>query len=137
MIIITAPKLKEQADRLAEYRRTNDGLLVEVVTAEQVYNEFSSGTPDGTAYRLLMKMFYDRSVTKGRAPSYLLLFGDGANDNRGKNSYVWKSSVLENCLLTYQSEPSLNETESYVCDDYFGFLDDTEGGKTEIGRAHV
>ena len=131
MVIIAAPKMHEQANRLAQFRRENDDLKVLVVAPQQIYNEFSSGTPDATAYRLFMKMFYDRSVTLGNPPAYLLLMGDGACDNRGLNSMNWSSSVLENCLLTYQSVPSLNETESYVCDDYFGFLDDNEGGKLD------
>ena len=132
MVIIAAPKIQEQAQRLAKFREDNDGLTVHVVTPEQIYNEYSSGTPDATAYRLFMKMFYDRSVTLGNPPLYLLLMGDGACDNRGMNTSQWKAAALENCLLTYQSVPSLNETESYVCDDYFGFLDDNEGGKTDV-----
>ena len=132
MVIISPEKFIDQANRLASFRRENDGLSVHVVTPAQIYNEFSSGTPDATAYRLFMKMFYDRSVELGTPPSYLLLMGDGACDNRGMNSANWSSSVLENCLLTYQSVPTLNETESYVCDDYFGFLDDDEGGKTDV-----
>ena len=128
MVIIVAPKLRSEAERLAEYRRKNDGLHVTVVNAGDIYNEFSSGTPDATAYRLFMKMFYDRGQAEGTAPQYLLLFGDGSYDNRGMNSSVWKPSIMENMLLTYQSETSLDETKSYVCDDYFGFLDDDEGG---------
>lgn len=131
MVIIVQPKLQAQAERLAAYRRAKDNLHVTVVNPQQIYNEFSSGTPDATAYRLFMKMFYDRAVAQGKAPSYLLLFGDGAVDNRGMESSKWKPAILENCLLTYQSDPSLVETESYVCDDYFGFLDDDEGGKTD------
>lgn len=130
MVIIVQPKLREEAERLAQYRRTNDNLHVTVVSPEQIYNEFSSGTPDATAYRLFMKMFYDRSAAIGTPPRYLLLFGDGAYDNRAMNS-LWRPTIIENNLLTYQSESSLNETESYVCDDYFGFLDDTEGGKLD------
>ncbi|MGL4294035.1 MAG: type IX secretion system sortase PorU [Bacteroidales bacterium] len=133
MVIIVQPKLRSQAERLAQYRREKDNLHVTIVTPQQIYNEFSSGTADATAYRRFMKMFYDRSVRLGTPPSYLLLFGDGANDNRGIESGRWKKSVLENCLLTYQSEFSLSETRSYVCDDYFGFLDDNEGGKLKDG----
>ena len=59
MIIISAPSLVQQAERLAVAHREKDGLTVEVVTPEAIYNEFSSGTPDATAYRRLMKMFYD------------------------------------------------------------------------------
>ena len=131
MVIVSPVGLLAQAERLADYRRSNDSLHVTVVTPQPIYNEFSSGTPDVTAIRLFMKMFYDRAAKQGdmeKAPRYLLLFGDGANDNRGMNKGMWKSDVLKNCLLTYQSEPSLDETNSYVCDDYFGFLDDNEGG---------
>ncbi len=131
MVIIVHPELRVQAERLADYRRKHDSLHVTVVAPQEIYNEFSSGTPDATAYRLFMKMFYDRSATQGKAPRYLLLFGDGANDNRGMNSSLWTKAMLKNTLLTYQSEYSLNETESYVCDDYFGFLDDDEGGKLD------
>ncbi len=133
MVIVSPVGLLAQAERLAAYRRTNDSLHVTVVTPQPIYNEFSSGTPDVTAIRLFMKMFYDRAAQMGdmsQAPRYLLLFGDGANDNRGMNKGMWKDDVLKNCLLTYQSEPSLDETNSYVCDDYFGFLDDNEGGHT-------
>ncbi len=56
---------------------------MEVVDPQSIYNEFSSGAPDATAYRRFMKMFYDRSVSAGNAPKYLLLFGDGIYDNRG------------------------------------------------------
>ena len=131
MVIIVQPELRQQAERLADYRRKHDSLHVTLVSPQEIYNEFSSATPDATAYRLFMKMFYDRSATQGKAPRYLLLFGDGANDNRGMNSALWTKAMLKNSLLTYQSEYSLNETESYVCDDYFGFLDDNEGGKLD------
>ena len=53
-----------------------------MVTPESIYNEFSSGTPDATAYRRFMKMFYDRKTSEADAPKYLLLFGDGSFDNR-------------------------------------------------------
>lgn len=75
MIIIAQPGLASQAERLAEAHRTRDGLTVQVVAPEAIYNEFSSGTPDATAYRRFMKMFYDRRTSEADAPKYLLLFG--------------------------------------------------------------
>ncbi len=127
MIIITRPVYKDQAELLAKEHRTRDNLVVEVVSAEQVYNEFSSGNPDATAYRRLMKMFYDKGKNNNTAPKYLLLFGDGVWDNRmlaSENSNLVKS----NYLLTYQSVNSLkNDAWSYVTDDYFGFLEDDNG----------
>ena len=127
MIIIAQPNFTTQAERLAEAHRTKDNLTVQVVAPEAIYNEFSSGTPDATAYRRFMKMFYDRQTSEADAPKYLLLFGDGSFDNR-KLTSAWKSVDMSNMLLTYQTEESLNKF-SYVIDDYFGFLDDIDNNK--------
>lgn len=128
MIIIAQPNFTTQAERLAEAHRTKDNLTVRVVTPESIYNEFSSGTPDATAYRRFMKMFYDRKTSEADAPKYLLLFGDGSFDNR-KLTSAWKSVDMSNMLLTYQTEKSLS-SQSYVIDDYFGFLDDADNKKS-------
>lgn len=125
----------EPAERLAEAHRTMDGITVAVVTAEQVYNEFSSGTPDATAYRRLMKMLYDRATSAADAPKYLLLFGDGVVDNR---MLTYKGRNPDDYLLCYESENSVSAVYSYVLEDYYGFLDDTEGAnhsrdKVDIG----
>ena len=134
MIILTTELLMEEAERLAEHRRTNDGLTVKVVLQEQVFNEFSSGTPDVSAIRNFMKMFYDRSAGGGQGSDcrYLLLFGDGSFDNRSHPD----RSENPNLLLTYQSVNSLAPTRSYVSDDYFGLLDTDESmysGLLDIG----
>lgn len=131
MIIISPSTLRKEAERLKEAHETQDGLRVEVVTPEEIYNEFSSGTPDATAYRRFMKMLYDKAASKEDRPKYLLLFGDGAYDNRFVTESWSKISdkERENFLLTFQSENSLDE-KSYVTDDYFGFLDDASNGKS-------
>ena len=140
MIIISAPSLVQQAERLAVAHREKDGLTVEVVTPEAIYNEFSSGTPDATAYRRLMKMFYDRSSSLGNPPKYLLLFGDGIYDNRGISGEVqgvsWSNMLVFHqrkyqqpvllLLKSFQSQESLN-VYSYATDDYFAFLEDNSG----------
>lgn len=125
MVIITHPNFLTQAETLAQAHRQKDNMSVTVVTTEQVYNEFSSGTPDATAYRWIMKMFYDRAITSGNTanrPKYLLLFGKGSFDNR-----KILSDSGDNLILTYQAENSLNETLAYMTDDYFTFLEDNEG----------
>lgn len=122
-----------QAERLAEAHRTKDGMIVHVLKADQVYNEFSSGTPDVTAYRWLMKMFYDRAVSSESAnklPRYLLLFGDCSWDNR-MITPSWQGYSPDDFLLCYQSKNSTWETYSYVTDDYMGVLDDSEGTSLE------
>lgn len=125
----------QPAERLAQAHRTMDGISVAVVTAEQVYNEFSSGTPDATAYRRFMKMLYDRASSAADAPKYLLLFGDGMVDNRAVTT---KGHNPDDYLLCYESENSVSAIYSYVLEDYYGYLDDGEGAshtrdKVDIG----
>ncbi|MDD5184897.1 MAG: type IX secretion system sortase PorU, partial [Paludibacter sp.] len=125
MVIITHPDFLSQANILAQAHREIDNLTVAVVTTDEVYNEFSSGAPDATAYRWIMKMFYDRALAANNTvdiPKYLLLFGRGTYDNR-----KLISNSGDNFILTYQADNSLKQTDSYVTDDYFALLDDNEG----------
>ncbi|MDQ3190906.1 MAG: type IX secretion system sortase PorU [Bacteroidota bacterium] len=120
MVIVSHPLFINQSNELAHFHRSR-GLSVEVVSTESLYNEFSSGAPDVSAIRDFMKMIYDRAATQNELPRYLLLFGDGSFDNKGKGA------SNTNFILTYQSLNSLEPTSSYVSDDYFGLLDDQEG----------
>jgi hypothetical protein len=119
LLIVTPEIFKGQAERLANLHR-NDGLLVHVVTPEQIYNEFSSGSLDVTAIKWFAKMFYDRA--NGNAdlmPKNLLLFGDGTYDPKSIVSNV-------NFIPTYQVASSENHIDALVTDDYFGMMDDNE-----------
>ena len=129
----------DAAEKLAEAHRRMDGLSVAVVTAQQVYNEFSSGTPDVTAYRRLMKMLYDRAATSAEAPKYLLLFGESWFDNR---LLTFPGRNQDDYLLCYESLNSVDAIYSYVLEDYMGFLDDGEGAnhlrdKVDIGIGRI
>jgi len=121
MVIITHKDFKQYADSFANFHKKYDGMTVAVVYPETIYNEFSSGTPDATAYRRLMKMLYDKYSVN--PPKYLMLMGRGSYDNRN----ILLSSGNNNYLLTYQFGSSSIETSSYVCDDYFAFLQDDSG----------
>ena len=137
IIVPSSGKLTAEAQRLARAHESVDSLRVAVIPANKIYNEFSSGTPDATAYRRLMKMLYDRAGSDDVAPRYLLLFGDCAWDNRMLSS-AWRGSRPEDYLLCYQSENSFSDTENFIMEDYFGLLDDGEGvnlkmDKTDLG----
>ncbi len=124
MIIVSPSQLASRAEDLANIHRNYeaDPLRVEVVGLQAVYNEFSSGMRDITAIKWLMKMLYDRAGGNEAAmPRYLLLFGDGSFDNRNT------TPGNTNLVPTYQSLNSLSPVNSYVSDDYFGFLGDNEG----------
>ncbi len=120
-IIVSHPDYLTQANRLALLHQEHNQLSTLVVTPQMIYNEFSSGQPDVTAIRSFVKMFYDRAGNdQAMMPRYLLLLGDGSYDNRSTTNNNSR-------ILTFQSENSIHQSESYVTDDYFGFLDDTEG----------
>ncbi|PSR03137.1 MAG: oxidoreductase [Bacteroidetes bacterium SW_11_45_7] len=123
MIIVTPEKFKSASETLANFHRKKDQLTVKTVAIQRIYNEFSSGAQDITAIRDMMKLLYDRAgQDTSRMPQYLLLMGDG--------SYDYKDRVTDNTnyVPTYQSQESLDPLNSYVSDDYFGLLDDSEGG---------
>jgi len=127
IIVPTSQKLTAQAVRLKALHERVDGFRVTVVPANELYNEFSSGTPDANAYRRYLKMMYDRATTESDMPRYLLLMGDCAWDNRMLCS-EWKSYSPDDFLLCYESDNSFSKTQCYVSDDYFCLMDDNEGG---------
>jgi hypothetical protein len=115
-LIISHPDFMNSAEELADFHRSYDGMEVAVVSAELVYNEFSSGRKDAAGIRNFIKMFYDRK----EGLKYVLLFGDGSYDNKGVNTG-------SNCFIpTYQSDNSLNPVATFVTDDYFVILDEGE-----------
>jgi hypothetical protein len=125
-VIVTHPDFMDQANELANFHRSFSGLNVLVTTPENIYNEFSSGAQDITAIKDLMRMLYE-TADNGHEPRYLLLFGDA--------SYDYKDIQPENTnfVPTFESEESLHHIGSYATDDFFGFLDPTEGtGSNEL-----
>ena len=144
MVIIVPTSLKwlSQAERIKKLHEERDGLSVRIIPADELYHEFSSGTPDATAYRRYMKMLYDRAKTDEEMPRYLLLFGDGAYDNRMLSS-DWSSCNPDDFLLCFESENSFSHVYCFVSDDYFCLLDDGEqieegtGNKSYLGKPDV
>jgi len=121
MIIVAHATLLPQAQRLAAFHQQHDNTKSVVVTAEQVFNEFSSGIPDPTAIRDFVKMYFDKAgADTTRRPKYLLLFGDASFDykNRLKNN----SSFVP----AWENNLSLDPLSTYTSDDYFGYLNDNE-----------
>ncbi len=66
IIIPASQKLLKQAQRLKEFHEQHDGLRVTIVPADELYNEFSSGTPDANAYRRYLRMLSDQRTERGR-----------------------------------------------------------------------
>lgn len=118
MVIISTKTCLPQAQRLAQLHHDSyQKMDVQVVEQQQVFDEFSSGTPHPEAFRKFLQMLWLRDPKKLR---YAILFGEGTYDNR---------QVVTNegrdYMLTYQTDSvtfARNETMAYASDMYFGFL---------------
>ena len=115
-LIITHPDFYSHSQRLKELHSRIDDLEIEIVTPQQIYNEFSCGAQDITAIRDYIRMIYKKSNKRLR---YVLLYGDASYDFKNKSGKV--------CFVpSYESEVSCT-SDCVVSDDYFACLDDNEG----------
>lgn len=126
MVIITPEEFYAASERIADLHRTQDGMTVHVLSPEKIFNEFSSGNPDVSAFRKLLKMWYDRSVNDpdGVQFGYCLLMGRPTYDQKAKNPETIKTRYPR--TLIWQSPTGLTETTSYGTDDFIAMLEDEE-----------
>lgn len=125
LVILSADAFVDDAERLAALHRDLLGQDVLVLRQDEIFNEFSSGTPSLWGIRRAMKMFYDRDPAKFK---HLLLFGASSYDNRGftpgASSYRERGALLLNYGTPYYNTME-KITTAYSCDGYFGMLCDT------------
>ena len=131
-LILTSPIFWEQAQELADYHAEMDGLTSVVVDVNEIYNEFSTGTPDPTGIRDFVRMVYRRS--DGRL-KYLTLFGRASADYRNIMGYG------QNYVPCYEAFENPHHELSFCTDDYFALMDADEGlnsdGKVDIGVGRI
>lgn len=124
-IIVTHPDFLEASNKLAEWHRTRDALDVKVVTPQQIYNEFSSGSQDISALRDYFKHVYYQNTNPVNQLRYVMFMGDASFD------YKDKIANNTNFVPVYESDYKLNIPRNqygfYCSDDFFGFLDSTDG----------
>lgn len=122
MLVIYPEKFKSELEPLLIHKKKTMGLEVLSFSTTEVYNEFSSGKIDISAIRDMIRYFWNQNKEKLK---YVLLVGDASFDFKNNN----KLSFINNDLLvpTYESRESLEPIYSYSSDDFYGFLDDTEG----------
>lgn len=131
IIIPTSQKLLKQALRLKKFHEAHDGLRVNIVPADELYNEFSSGTPDANAYRRYLRMLSDKATSAADMPKYLLLFGDCVWDNRMLTPDC-KQLSPDDYLLCHESEDSFSKTTCYVSDSWLGIIGEGKGADPRI-----
>ena len=126
MIIISHPNFIAAANRVADFHRKRDNFTVHVVTPQAIYNEFSSGSQDVTAFRDFAKMFYDRAKSDPslKQIKYVLLMGGASYDPKYR---VPNNTNFIPVYETDQPSNSVSYVSSFCSDDFIGFLDDGEG----------
>ncbi len=126
MLLISPREYIEAANRIAQIHASTDGLTVAVLTPEEIYNEFSSGSPDVTAFRRLLKMWYDRGASTGDYTRYCLILSRPTYDNKLVSAAVKNAGYPR--IPIWQSDDKANsdfdQDRSFSTDDYIGMLDD-------------
>ncbi|WP_456377433.1 type IX secretion system sortase PorU [Lutibacter sp.] len=128
-VIITQDFLVDQAQRLADYHIQKSNLNVRVIQLHQIYNEFSSGSPDISAIRDFIKHLYDNATTN--KVKYVCLFGDASYD------YKDRIGGNNNIVPVFEAYDSFNLATSFVTDDFYGMMDTNEGEMNFFERQDV
>ncbi len=145
MLIITPAEFKSEAERVADLRRRVDGFIVHVLTPDMLYNEFSCGSRDISAFRKALKMWHDRGTEGDRQVRYCLIMGRPTYDRKGllavsKTGYeripTWYNPSFTSS--GYESTKTDDyELTSYGTDDIIGMLDDCPNSTFNIMNAQI
>ncbi|MBA4386563.1 MAG: hypothetical protein C0404_01200 [Verrucomicrobia bacterium] len=123
-VIVTVPELVAAATALADYR-AGKGLIVKVVTLQDIYDDFSYGMVDPAAIKTFIAYARQNWVV---APRYVLLAGEGTYDYKG---YL---GVTDNVVpVKLVSTPQ----GLFASDSYFGDADCDGVPEVAIGRLPV
>lgn len=115
-IIISTPRFREYAERIADLHRTHDNIVVAVATTEELYNEFSAGVPDPMAYRSFAKMLYFSE----KKPKNMLLLGPLYSDFRGLHA---EHNPFEG-IIAFQSPQISVSRGAHNINDFYGMMED-------------
>jgi hypothetical protein len=85
--------------------------------------EFSSGMQDIAGIRNFVKYVYDNASNPNKRLKYLCLFGDASFDYKNRIS-----NQTNNIAPSWYSMNSFSLTNSFISDDFFGMMDENEGG---------
>lgn len=118
LLIITTPRFRSHAERIAELHRNYDGIRVVVATPEEIYNEFSAGVPDPMAIRALAKMLHE---SKGEKLKNILLLGPS---DRNLRRAVPGETIYDRIPAVQQASVTPDRAASPAY-DFFGVTDDT------------
>ncbi|OIQ28065.1 MAG: peptidase C25 [Bacteroidetes bacterium MedPE-SWsnd-G2] len=130
-IILMDEPMRSQAERLADINRQQYGLNVKVLSLDEIYAEFSTGNPDISAIRNLVRYVYLNASSQDNRLKYVCFFGDASYD------YKDRISGNTNIVPTWHSYSSFSLTNSFVSDDFFGMMDESEGDMTSGNKLDI
>lgn len=140
-LILTNSDFLSSAQKLANFRASNDGYNVKVIDVALIYNEFSTGKQDVAAIRNFIKYVYDNgtypeddgsgNITEDKRLKYVCVIGDG--------SYDYKDRIENNTndVPLYHAIESSSLPTSYATDDFYCFMDATEGGDPSLDKMDI
>jgi hypothetical protein len=124
-LVITTRDLKASVEPLAQLRR-NQGMVVQVIDVEDLYDEFSFGEHSPRAVRDFLEMAANNWTRK---PHYLLLAGDASFDPKN-----YSGLGLNDLVPTKLVDTALTESAS---DDWLADLNSDGIADIAIGRLPV
>lgn len=137
LLIVSSKLCRQQAERLADLHRNILHHSVLVVDTDDIYNEFSSGTPAINAIRRYAAYLYKQS---GSEFSNILLFGATSADLLGLNGTAAVLKRDGNLLPTYPTNDPARQPSSitsFSSDGYFGVLTSSANTESAFLRANM
>lgn len=132
VIVITHRDFVQSANEYKAYREQTHNYNIQVITTDEIFNEFAAGLPDVTAIRDYISFAYANWENK---PKYVVLWGDGHFDFKNI------STNLTNYVPAYQNDWQSNvfdDIYSYSTEDYFvDVVGDDEVIEMPIGRLTI
>jgi len=125
-IVLYHSLFENAAKKLAAHRTSYSGISTQAIWIDQVFNEFGGGQPDPTSIRNFVKHY----LANNPEFKFLILLGDGSYDYLGLNKELAKN---ENYIPVYETEESLSPLYAFPTDDFYGLLEEGEGGVDLIG----
>jgi len=108
LVIVHPTEFKAEADKLANHRSTYDGLVVETVNVNDIYNEFSSGKLDPSSIRDFSRMLHDiidkiikYDIGENRFGDWRLKLGFAADDEDSNTHINQSDDIAEFVRNTY------------------------------------
>ncbi|AWM13176.1 peptidase C25 [Flavobacterium sediminis] len=130
-LIITPGFLAVQAETLANFHRSNSGLVVKVVRLEHIYQEFGSGKQDIGAIRNFIRYVYDNASSAANRVKYVNLFGDASYDYKDRisnnNNIVPVFHGFNPNTSEVNNSSNFSLYSSFMSDDFYGLMDNGEG----------